>query len=360
MERKPNINLSQEEKSEKKRLKRILKLHQRIKKCKRRLHSKQNAATEKEGDDSTIHDETIKLQQELINYQTELSQINKTNWQVTKTGNEEEEEESEAFVKGRRWIVKIYNQLILDMKQKHVNFNTTDAYDLLQSMTKASQTEEMFEKDEALLGYTRLKFTERALLSFSSMIRGENEASLSNVKDIVCVGCGPGCDGLGALTFLRMKTEKEPSVERILFMDYVMPQWKKIAIDSLIPLISKDVKRCVCASLDVRYSLTHPKNSECQSKLNDDNGSMLVVISYLLTETRGKWHDFMLSFLKKRLTKPTMILMMEPTAWMLHVFLREYDAYIDRVTWLDSSRDSKDLQGLDNRMGPAILLVTTK
>ena len=55
-----------------------------------------------------------------------------------------------------------------------------------------------------------------------------------------------------------------------------------------------------------------------------------------------------------------MILMMEPTAWMLHVFLREYDAYIDRVTWLDSSRDSKDLQGLDNRMGPAILLVTTK
>ena len=158
-----------------------------------------------------------------------------------------------------------------------------------------------------------------------------------------------------------MKTEKEPSVERILFLDYVITKWKRIAIDSLIPLISPAFcKRCVCASLDVRYSLTHPKNIECQSKLNDDNGSMLVVISYLLTETRGKWHDFMLSFLKTRLTKPTILLLMEPTAWMIHSFKERYHAYIQKATWLDSSRDSKDLQCLDNRIGPAIMLVTTK
>jgi hypothetical protein len=53
-------------------------------------------------------------------------------------------------------------------------------------------------------------------------------------------------------------------------------------------------------------------------------------------------------------------LLSEPTAWQLHSFLEHYAEYIASHQWLDSSQDEPELQPLEARMGPAVVLVTIK
>jgi hypothetical protein len=45
----------------------------------------------------------------------------------------------------------------------------------------------------------------------------------------------------------------------------------------------------------------------------------------------------------------------EPTAWQLHIFRTRYHHVIDYV-WLDTSLYRPDLQELETRNGPAVLL----
>jgi hypothetical protein len=143
-------------------------------------------------------------------------------------------------------------------------------------------------------------------------------------------------------------------------MDYVMPQWKRLIVDALIPLVVPHyVLQIETASCDVRYPLSHTVNqSALESLFFDDNNTPLdcIVVSYLLTETRHKWKDFFQDLLE-RLPTNALLLLSEPTAWQLHSFLRTFSHRIQKHQWLDSSRDTPELQGLENRMGPAVLLV---
>ena len=248
------------------------------------------------------------------------------------------------------------------------------------------------------------------------------------VRQIISIGCGPGCDVVGALAFLKYNNnnmnnmnndsgttttptcDRQPRrtsvVDSILLIDYAIPQWKKIVLDSLIPLLllSSDddekygpptisTRRMVQTAYgDVRYSLNSTENVDCRSKLlsmiesnkegeegeEGDDKQLLVIVSYLLTETRNQWKEFFSNLFfntdndnannannnkkkKKFLLPPgTIILLSEPTAWQLHIFLKEFKDYIDSYIWLDSSRDFPSLQTLEGRMGPAVLLICTR
>lgn len=238
---------------------------------------------------------------------------------------------------------------------------TMQARSLLDHMTKGTQQESMFENDAALIGYTRQKFMERALLAVKSLQQlrgGPLRESLMQIQSIISIGCGPGCDAVGVLTFLRnVGGRKEGSVlDRLVLMDFVMPRWKRLVLDHLHPVIcAKFVNTVEMTSCDVRYSLKYERNSiasDCLASGQID----FVVVSYLLTETRGLWKDFFQCLLSS-LTKECLFLMSEPTAWQLHSFINHFEEFIVEKQWLDSSQHSPDLQSLEGRLGPAVVLI---
>jgi hypothetical protein len=272
---------------------------------------------------------------------------------------------------------------------------TLQARPLLSHMTKGTQTESMFENDAALIGYTRQKFMERAVLTFKSLERLAGLGSLSlpspdspppptplplpwesllrQVRSIVSIGCGPGCDAVGVLTFLQhmgrewgQGGEREEMattngvVDRVLLMDFVMPQWKRLVIDhleSIICPIFGGTMTVETASCDVRYSLLHDeRNSRAAHWIGDCPTIDLVVVSYLLTETRDQWEQFFRDLLDS-LTKSCLFLLSEPTAWQLHSFTSHFAEYIEEHAWVDSSQPFPDLQPLEGRMGPAVLVL---
>ncbi|MEM7060219.1 MAG: hypothetical protein AAF557_21770, partial [Pseudomonadota bacterium] len=90
-------------------------------------------------------------------------------------------------------------------------------------------------------------------------------------------------------------------------------------------------------SADVRLPLGEGLNEELSGNPIDFPGLDLVMVSYLLTETRGNWKDFFGDFLEK-LKPGTLLLISEPTAWQLHSFLQRYEEHIASHQWLDSSQ----------------------
>jgi hypothetical protein len=227
-------------------------------------------------------------------------------------------------------------------------------------------------------------------------------------EQIISIGCGPGCDAVGVLGFLESHGVKVSN--GIVLLDFVMDVWKELVLDTLIPMVVPCrvpyVRTLVC---DVREPLSVPPTtiggeSDEDHALNDndnetdtDNDNQnssstnraafleltepstrrhrLVVVSYLLTETRQKWKSFFGHLLGLLKGTESLLLLTEPTAWQLHEFLRcfggggsgigigigssEDDRLLKAHVWLDSSRDLPHLQDLDKRNGPAILLVCT-
>jgi hypothetical protein len=354
----PNTELSHAERQAKRQLKKILKQQTRIRKYETRL---QQATTR--GDEVTA----ARARKELEDYCNLLSQDPNSvvhEHGFKRNSRTRKDEESPAIDKGRRWMLKIWNKLILQIKDPETTKqNQTDhARELLQNMTKGTQTESMFDNDQALLGYTRQKFMERALLAFKSLDQVKKYPDFFNIlmrtRQSLHIGCGPGCDALGVLAFLK-HCDEDAILDRIVLMDYVMPKWKSLVIDSLIPLISpKHVIRVDTASADVRSPFQNGMNRTfCNSM--DFSQVNLVVVSYLLTETRGKWQDFFRDLFQK--IKPrTLMLLCEPTAWQIHLLIKEYRDHIERYQWLDSSQNAPELQVLEGRMGPAVLMIYTK
>ena len=303
---------------------------------------------------------------------------------------------------------------------------TIRAAELKANMQRGTQTESMFDDELALLGYTRQKFYERAVLAFASLdrldptyrdnisadtvsnyvnnINGNDSAAggiglngncdetdsenddlvrcmwyrLMNTKQLISIGCGPGCDATGVLGFL---TSHEVQIENgILLMDFVVDRWKKIVLDQLIrmlvPLHVPFVKTVRC---DVRDSLLQEqttKHAMTNYTSNNNNhraflelgqesisSNRLVVVSYLLTETRHKWKSFFQDLLSMLQGSESLLLLTEPTGWQLHEFLECFSTAENNLVkthvWLDSSRDLPHLQTLDKRNGPAILMVCT-
>jgi hypothetical protein len=182
-------------------------------------------------------------------------------------------------------------------------------------------------------------------------------------------------------------------IHKLLLTDYVMPAWDRLVVNELKPQLAKFipvVETAVCDVCHVCHSLidasvnqhaashiiiqhkqpmtTDRKATEADTNTNNtttttttttSSNRCLVVISYLLTETRGRWHDFFRDAF--RILPPgTLMRLSEPVAWQLHQFLDMFQEYIDHHQWLDSSRDFPALQGLERRMGAAVVMVCTK
>ena len=377
--------------------------------------------------------------------------------------------------------------------------------ELLRDMTKGTQHIDQFDNYYALLGYTRHKFIERAMLVVSSLNQivqlpsflptrpSQNHPCRRRrrfMKDIPClsqwkqrilsirtmtsIGCGPGCDAVGVVAVLRSAvqaaaaSEQQPQhvdettdtithnnnsvddyskrcvLDRIVLLDWAMEQWYHPIVECVSNMLSppssasassslpnesrKYVQSVICETCDVRQSVEQQyptgKNVFTTQQTNDITGTNaddgdnndkdnewlfdtdLVVISYLLSETRNAWYAFMDEYVRRCCKVGTLFLITDPTAWQLHLFRQRYefddsesthdennksniDAHStsdteDNVSeastpiqkmedvqkaqpqlprrvlmefqWLDSSMYRPELQELEGRNGPGVLL----
>jgi hypothetical protein len=372
MHSRANAELTGEERNAKVLLKRRLKQYSKLKKFETRLQQAIDRK-DKETEERARH--------ELQEFRLGLMDVKDSILNVTDSneGEGKDDGDSEIIQQGWSHILAIYQQILqmcTDQESTDKLFQTNQAKTLLRNMTKGTQTETMFDNSTALLGYTRQKFNERAILALSSLdklkLRRPVSSStqqllecLMKTQSLCSIGCGPGCDAVGVLSFLRAHGY---NLQRVVLMDYVMPQWKQLIIDPLMGvLIPNYVPQIDTASCDIRFSIHHPSNYSALTELirdADDStaGSSkinMIVISYVLTETRGKWHAFMQD-LVKMLRPGTLLLISEPTAWQLHHFLDLCGTHLDCHEWLDSSRWTPALQPLEGRIGPAVLLARVK
>jgi len=249
----------------------------------------------------------------------------------------------------------------------------------------------------ALRGYTRQKFHERAALFIESLGKLSPKAleaaklgrshfgshhqhtseqeeimlmcwrKLGGIRKACSLGCGPGNDAVGLITFLRNYFDYANGIEDIFLLDYAINEWKDAILINLIPIIvcSYNCNRITCGSFDV----THPLSNNSIEIFAKDSDIFLA--SYLLTETRNKWDQFFVQLVD--LAKVgAMFYFAEPVPWQLHRLIRmssvntsaETSPGIDcsplyrlRFVWIDSSMHFPEMQILDGRSdGPAVLL----
>lgn len=274
----------------------------------------------------------------------------------------------------------IFHRLLSAWDKKEQSFNSKAeqnkrAKDLLQHMTKGTQALNHFQDVTALRGYTRQKFYSRAGLIVESLGKlSPEQSSLSNQKDVldscwknlekisrVCsIGCGPGCDAVGLLAFLRgyvpNHTVNSSSMHFVL-LDYALDEWKDAVLDDLEPILSQSFGSTVtCEHCDVTKRLVD--NHEQVIAATD-----IFLTSYLLTETRDKWDAYFIQLVDKA-KEGAVFYFAEPLPWQLHRLIRMSAPDSDpsplqrlRFAWIDSSMNYPELQELDGRAGgPAVLL----
>jgi hypothetical protein len=298
----------------------------------------------------------------------------------------------------RDLVESIYHKLQAHLQDNHAlqkpaqlkEFQTEQARILLQNMTKGSQTESMFENEAALRGYTRQKFIERAMLMVTALTKLGNlpesqssgcheriRAKLASVRSLCSVGCGPGCDAVGMAAWLSSinpssSTTTTPILDYAVLLDYAVQHWDQILTPLVNVVVPEFIGDMVTASCDVRSSLLESNNAVAAQLLSrreevdgtgndndkDPNSQRLkvdlIVTSYLLSETRGQWHAFF-DDLVRRTDPGTLFIFTDPTAWQLHVFMERSSHCMD-FCWLDSSMYRPELQALEGRVGPAVLV----
>ena len=360
----PNSSLSEEEKSAKRKFKKLLK--------QRKYDARFQQAIEWRADEQTIECARRELQDNDQHLQEEEGIVARNS----------DFQEVESFRKARDFVISsVYHPLIsiIQANQSSVmdkQHQTHQARELLHNMNKGSHTEHMFNNENALLGYTRQKFIEKAMVVVKSLEKLQQPTTSTttttqnlrdrvlSVRNVLSVGCGPGNDVVGFLAFLSAH-QPNHTLQRVLLMDYVMPQWKELILDPLISLLVPDfVPRIDTVVCDVRYSLEEEANQSALAQLtaidSETSSDMdLIIVSYLITETRGKWHVFFKDLISKVLPG-TLLLLIEPNSWQLHQFLELYGDRISYYEWLDSSRETPELQHLQGRIGPAVLLACVK
>jgi len=277
---------------------------------------------------------------------------------------------------------------------------TEQARELLRNMTKGTQDLDMFDNAPALRGYVRQKFIERAMLVASSLsklaqfsVQEEFHQSpkwethqklwkrLQSIHKVVSIGCGPGCDGVGIAAWVESQSkhnrnkelnEKLKPMAELVLLDWAMPQWEQI-VNPLAKIIAPGlIENVTSGTCDV---LRGPESSDNQSALQHCAGADLVITSYLLSETRGRWHSFydcVMDYCCQGKSSEaseegpfhgrdgTLFLFSDPTAWQLHEWLHRNRDRLEGWCWLDSSMSNEDLQVLEGRVGPAVLLALTK
>lgn len=273
----------------------------------------------------------------------------------------------------RDFVCKVYvglkqNQLPCGGSKQSRHAQTNEAVTLLRHMTKGTQNKTMFDNEDALWGYARQKFQERAMLVYTSCSNLNPSRqpttltwtestqrkcawdALTSVKSICSIGCGPACDALGMIAFLQQFSD-QPQLNSLLLLDWAMEKWQ-VLIDLLTPLLAPSyVQSIECTSGDVTKPLQDDVN---RSLLHHHRHVDMYLFSYILTETRGKWEEFLLQLVDAAHSN-TMFYFAEPTPWQLH-HLRSLIPTLEYI-WVDSSMDqSAALQAMDGRLGPGILL----
>lgn len=396
----PNQDLTEEEKSQKRGLKRLLKRQTRRKKLETRLQQaimRVDAATE-EWSRKELATFLQEEENELLKTQSLLVVQSELDPEADQETLESHQMQDRARDEIEPFYQRYYKLLQKEQKKEQLRLREngnpsnqdTSAYDLdaaalkekqlveskelLANMTKGTQQVHMFESQAALMGYVRQKFQERACLSVTSLAKLDprrskepNHAQLDiwkrllAVRSICSIGCGPGCDALGNIKFLEHFAAKNHSntptiVDRVLFLDWTMDKWQFF----LHPLIDQIlVPKNFCSRADVAFGdvlkrLSDESNAVAKKLLLQDPSIDLFVTSYLLTETRGKWHDFYSDIIDA--AKPgALFLFAEPKAWQLHSLIKSHANHVD-FEWLDSSMHSPVLQALEGRVGPAVVI----
>ena len=272
---------------------------------------------------------------------------------------------------------------------------TMKARTLLSNMTKGTQSKSMLKDITALRGYTRQKFHGRATLLIESYANITPESlemapaiyskldtqqqqecidqidvmnmcyeKLDNIQRVCSLGCGPGNDAAGLVAFLRSYMNQKDALEEIVLLDFAIEDWQEAVLDDLTPILVPDyVSKITCKSCDVTRSI---KSDTVKQYIRDSD---IFLTSYLLTETRNKWAEFIIELVD--LSKVgAMFYFAEPVPWQLHQLIRMSTNQSEKSTdmdysplhqlsfaWIDSSILQPEFQKLQGRSGgPAVLL----
>eukprot|EP00986_Skeletonema_menzelii_P003963 scaffold1298_cov152-Skeletonema_menzelii.AAC.7 len=360
---KANSQLSDAEKKAKKQLKAELKYQRKVQKLKTRI---QHAISR--NDPMVEQSARIELDELLRN-----NDILHDQRQQERACNDEQSGESMKLVRD------IFHRLLSEWDNQDQSFGKAEqnkrAKDLLQHMTKGTQALTMFQDVTALRGYTRQKFYSRAGLIVESLGKlSPEQSSLSNQKNVidacwkklekinrVCsIGCGPGCDAVGLLAFLRGYVPNHnvnSSSMHFVLLDYAIEEWKDAVLDDLEPILTQSFASLVtCEHCDVTTPLL-------EKHVHLIATTDIFLTSYLLTETRDKWFAYFIELVDKA-KEGAVFYFAEPLPWQLHRLIRMSAPESDpsplqklRFAWIDSSMNYPELQELDGRAGgPAILL----
>ncbi|KAL7449671.1 hypothetical protein ACHAWC_001718, partial [Mediolabrus comicus] len=376
---KANSELSNTEKETKKKLKSELKYQRRVQKLETRI---KHAISRK--DPIVEQAARVELAQLLRNrdcdsdglYQQQMIQ-------------QEQVVHDEKYENATQLVRDIFHQLLStwDEKEGQTVCNKTEqnrrARDLLSHMTKGTQSHTMFKDITALRGYTRQKFYSRAILiaeTFGKLSTPHQSSSLSlsqrdvmdacwknmsNISSICSVGCGPGCDAVGLLAFLRGYIHydeiKSSLPMQFILLDYAIKDWKDAVLNDLTSILSNSFEsEIVCEHCDVTVPLQEQHQHIWPLLETID----IFLISYLLTETRDKWDEYLAQLVEKA-KQGAIFYFAEPLPWQLHRLIRmstAADLELSplkrlRFAWVDSSMNHPEMQELDGRAGgPALLL----
>ena len=360
---KANSQLSDAEKKAKKKLKADLKHQRKVQKLETRI---QHAISR---NDPIVEHSTRKELEELLRSNDRLL----IQRQQEKTSIDQQCEQSMQLVRD------IFHRLLSAWDKKEQSFSKAEqskrAKDLLHHMTKGTQALDHFQDVTALRGYTRQKFHSRAGLIVESLGKlSPEKSSLSNQKDVidscwkklekinrVCsIGCGPGCDAVGLLAFLRGYVPNHnvnSSSMHFVLLDYAIDEWKDAVLDDLEPILTKSFNSTViCEHCDVTQRILDKHEQLIAT-------SDIFLTSYVLTETRFAWDAYFIQLVDKA-KEGAVFFFAEPLPWQLHRLIRMSAPDSDqsplqklRFAWIDSSMNYPELQELDGRAGgPAVLL----
>ena len=269
-------------------------------------------------------------------------------------------------------VSELCNQLLHYKTYRSAPIEAREAgYQLLKHMAKGTQRLDMMvttdtskttttEVEQAIWGYVKYKFAKRSMLTFNALqqlqpsvnglIRGGNcpislvpkdflWSQLSTIETIVSVGGGPGNNLYGCALFRRLHrlhtTSKNddslsvkskdqllwPTLKNLIVLDFAEQSWSKVV--EYVAHLSKKYEHSEetlysCHHCDVTLPLLHESNSDAVLPLKTCG---LIIVSYLLTETKGKWHQFMLETWQIALPG-TIFLFFEPTVWQHHILLK--------------------------------------
>jgi len=484
---KTNKALTPNERRLKRELKKNVKAFHRINKLSKKIkhaQSRRDPKTEQEARielKKLVNDYKLKAQQQLEEDEDLFEQLHlELPFQLEKDAglcanqlsSDDFNEQNENQTECKKIILSIYNQVMLTQRNEFIKdtestseqfpqqatkelnkreVDISNIRNLLQHMTKGTQSRNMFRDIDVLWGYARQKFNSRAMLVVTSLLKLKDDPlpfynamnldeeklqstlnsqlfknttlfqMMKDVRSVCSIGCGPGNDIVGFLSFFKLTqsqgnattsllespTDDFANIRELVMLDFAMGDWIQLLTpildvckNSNDPLLSStcniimdecDVTKPIFvsvgddsfASSDSGLHAKKPCNSANSTAAKYGIACDMFLISYLLSETRGLWEEFMLQLVDSA-KAGSIFYFAEPTPWQLHHLISLFNTPIqlDKVhnnmnpsnsschqsnsngngnnsmkfLWIDSSMKLPAMQGLHSRLGPAVLL----